>query len=81
METDSVFLKKDMEQFHNLCTVARINGITFTKAQAAEWVGGRYQLERLVREHKIRMVKTSARQNAPWQCHAEDVIRHAARYD
>lgn len=78
---DEVYLKKDMLDFTNLCTVARMNGITFSKREAAGWVGGRYALEKLISEKKIRTVKSSERQNAPWRCQAEDVFRHAARYD
>lgn len=75
-----IFLNADREDFQNLCIVARRQGITFTKAEAARWVGSRYRLEALVAEKKIRMEKSSPRQNASWRCMAEDVLRYAYRY-
>ena len=55
-------------------------GITFSKTQAAKIVGGRYVLERLVKQKKIRMVKPGLRQNARWECNGEDVLRHVQDY-
>lgn len=48
--------------------------------EANRWVGGRYVLERLVAERKIRMAKPGDRQNSEWKCNAEDVLRHAFKY-
>jgi hypothetical protein len=68
------------EELTNLYLVARLQSITFSKAEAAKWVGGRRALERLVREKAIRMNKSGERQNAAWTCNAEDVLRNAFRY-
>ena len=48
---------KAEEELGNLFLVARKKGITFTKREASRWVGGRYVLERLVAERKIRLGK------------------------
>lgn len=71
---------KAEEELGNLFLVARKKGITFTKREASRWVGGRYVLERLVAERKIRMAKPGDRQNSKWKCNAEDVLRHAFKY-
>ena len=71
---------KAEEELGNLFLVARKKGITFTKREASRWVGGRYVLERLVAERKIRMAKHGDRQNSEWKCNAEDVLRHAFKY-
>ncbi len=71
---------KAEEELGNLFLVARKKGITFTKREASRWVGGRYVLERLVAERKIRMTKPGDRQNSEWKCNAEDVLRHAFKY-
>ena len=57
---------KAEEELGNLFLVARKKGITFTKREASRWVGGRYVLERLVAERKIRMAKPGDRQNSEW---------------
>lgn len=58
----------------------RSEDITFSKTQAAKIVGGRYVLERLVKQKKIRVVKPGMRQNARWECNGEDVLRHVQDY-
>ena len=61
----------------NLYQLARTKVKTFTKNEAAKWVGGRRRLEKLVAENRIRQIKTGSRQNSVWRCDAEDVLRHA----
>lgn len=61
----------------NLYQLARIRVKTFTKNEAAKWVGGRRRLEKLVAENKIRQCKPGDQQNSSWRCDAEDVLRHA----
>ena len=70
---------KPDEALCQLFLTARIRAITFTKAEAAKWVGGRRRLERLVAERKIRQEKSGDCQNSRWQCNAEDVLRCAAQ--
>lgn len=62
---------------NNLCIVARTRGVTFSKAVAAKFVGGRSRLEALVAEKKIRTIKPGDRQNSRWECNAEEVLRYA----
>lgn len=50
------------------------NHVTFSKTLSARIVGGRYKLEKLVREGKIRIEKPSATQNGKWECNAADVL-------
>lgn len=78
--TDQVFLKKDIDRLNNLFYVFRTGQITFSKATAAKIVGGRYALEKLVKEKKIRMDKPHPNQNSEWKCNGEDVLRHAVQY-
>ena len=61
----------------NLYQLARVKVKTFTKNEAAKWVGGRRRLEKLVAENHIRQVKAGTHQHSVWQCNAEDVLRHA----
>lgn len=61
----------------NLYHLARTRVKTFTKNEAARWVGGRRRLEKLVAEKKIRQTKPGDAQNSSWRCNAEDVLRHA----
>ncbi|MBO6250905.1 MAG: hypothetical protein J6N71_06110 [Muribaculaceae bacterium] len=49
---------------------------TFCKTTAAEIVGGRTRLVRLVESGEIRANKTSKLQNGRWYCNAADVLRH-----
>jgi hypothetical protein len=51
--------------------------ITFSKNMAASIVGGRYKLERLVGERKIKAEKSSLNQHGKWRCNASDVLRYA----
>lgn len=61
----------------NLYQLARTKVKTFTKNEAAKWVGGRRRLEKLVAQNRIRQIKEGNRQNSAWRCDAEDVLRHA----
>lgn len=61
----------------NLYQLARLKVKTFTKNEAAKWVGGRRRLEKLVAQNRIRQVKEGDKQNSVWRCDAEDVLRHA----
>lgn len=61
----------------NLYQLARTKVKTFTKNEAAKWVGGRRRLEKLVAQNRIRQIKEGDRQNSVWRCDAEDVLRHA----
>lgn len=61
----------------SLYLIARVRVKTFTKAEAAKWVGGRRRLEKLVAENQIRQTKPGDAQNSSWRCNAEDVLRHA----
>lgn len=56
---------------------AATRGLTFSKNMAATIVGGRYKLERLVGERKIKAEKPSLNQHGKWMCNAADVLRHA----
>lgn len=49
---------------------------TFCKTEAAEIVGGRARLIRLVESGEIRADKKSVKQNGRWYCNAADVLRH-----
>lgn len=49
---------------------------SFCKTEAAEIVGGRARLVRLVESGEIRATKTSRQQNGRWYCNAADVLRH-----
>ena len=55
-----------------------LNDKTFGQREAADIVGGRGRLFRLVGQGDIRAEKRPAdRQNGRWYCNAWDVIRHA----
>lgn len=62
------------EQLNLLSIAFRKMGVTFSKAMAAKIVGGKYRLEKLVNEGKIRMDKPTAKQNGKWFCDGGDVI-------
>jgi hypothetical protein len=49
---------------------------SFCKTTAADIVGGRTRLVRLVESGDIRAIKTSKQQNGRWYCNASDVLRH-----
>ena len=51
-------------------------GVTFSKETASKLVGGRYRLEKLVYEGKIRMYKPTEKQNGKWFCIAGDVLNY-----
>lgn len=65
----------DSYSFDLICLVFQKRGITFSKTAAAKLVGGEYQLEKLVREGKIRVDKPTAKQNGKWYCNGSDVLR------
>lgn len=55
-----------------------LNDKTFGQREAADIVGGRYRLFKLVGSGAIRAEKIPAdRQNGRWYCNAWDVIKHA----
>lgn len=55
-----------------------LNNKTFGQREAADIVGGRGRLFRLVGSGDIRAEKIPAnRQNGRWYCNAWDVIKHA----
>lgn len=55
-----------------------MNSKTFGQREAADIVGGRGRLFRLVGEGKIRAEKPTKVQNGKWFCNASDVLRYAA---
>lgn len=55
-----------------------LNDKTFGQREAADIVGGRRRLKRLIEDGKIRAKKLDIdRQNSRWYCNAWDVIKHA----
>lgn len=64
------------EQLNLLSIAFRKKRITFSKAVAAKLVGGKYQLEKLVSEGKIRTDKPTAKRNGKWYCDGGDVISY-----
>ncbi|MDR0939951.1 MAG: hypothetical protein LBN29_11505 [Mediterranea sp.] len=54
-----------------------LNDKTFSKDVAADIVGGRARLEKLVGSGKIRAEKRTNKQNGKWFCNAWDVIKYA----
>lgn len=64
----------ESEQLNLLSIAFRKVGVTFSKAMAAKIVGGKYRLEKLVSEGKIRMDKPASKQNGKWYCDGGDVI-------
>ena len=56
-----------------------LNNKTFGQREAADIVGGRGRLFRLVGSGAIRAEKKPAvRQNCRWYCNAYDVVKHAS---
>lgn len=51
--------------------------VPFNKAQAAEYVGGRYRLEKLIAEKKIRAEKKGPTRMSPYEVNASDVFLYA----
>lgn len=51
--------------------------VPFNKAQAAEFVGGRYRLEKLIAEKKIRAEKKGPTRMSPYEVNASDVFLYA----
>lgn len=51
--------------------------VPFNKAQAAEYVGGRYRLEKLIAEKKIRAKKKGPTRMSPYEVNASDVFLYA----
>lgn len=51
-------------------------GITFSKTEAMKLVGGKCKLYKLIEQGKIRVEKTTPKQNGKWFCKAGDVIRN-----
>lgn len=63
------------ERLNTIFTV--MNSKTFGQREAAEIVGGRGRLFRLIGMEKIRAEKRTKSQNGKWFCNAADVLRHA----
>lgn len=53
-----------------------MNDKTFGQREAADIVGSRGKLLRLVGEGKIRAEKPTKKQNGKWFCNAADVLRY-----
>lgn len=54
-----------------------MNDKTFGQREAAQIVGSRTRLLRLIGEEKIRAEKPTKTQNGKWFCNAADVLRYA----
>lgn len=50
--------------------------VKFSKTEAARLVGGGARLRQLIMEGKIRMDKTSPKQNGKWFCNGGDVLKY-----
>ncbi|WP_321479730.1 hypothetical protein [uncultured Bacteroides sp.] len=61
-------------KFHEILVV--MNNKTFGQREAADIVGGRGRLFKLVGEGKIRAEKPTNKQNGKWFCNASDVLRY-----
>ncbi len=56
-----------------------LNNKTFGQREAADIVGGRGRLFRLIEKGEIRFEKrNSCSQNGKWFCNAYDVLKHAS---
>lgn len=61
-----------------LSTLYRVgSNISLNKEQAQGFVGGRYRLEKLIREKKIRAEKTGPTKMSPYAINASDVFLYA----
>ena len=60
----------------NIMEVLTLKGITFSQTEAADIVGGREKLKRLIIDGKVEADKKNRRQNGSWRCSAADVLRH-----
>ena len=61
-----------------LNTLYRIGSrVSLNKEQAKEFVGGRYRLEKLIAEKKIRAEKTGITKMSPYAINACDVLLYA----
>ena len=61
-----------------LSTLYRIGSrVSLNKEQAKEFVGGRYRLEKLIAEKKIRAEKTGTTKMSPYAINACDVLLYA----
>lgn len=58
-----------------LSTLFRVaSGVFFDKETAKKFVGGRYRLEKLISEKKIRAEKTGTTKMSPYAINASDVF-------
>lgn len=55
-----------------------LNDKTFGQREAADIVGGRGRLFRLIEAGKVRAEKRTMKQNGKWFCNAFDVIKNAS---
>lgn len=61
-----------------LSTLYRVaSNISLNKEQAQGFVGGRYRLDKLIRENKIRAEKTGTARMSPYAINACDVLLYA----
>lgn len=61
-----------------LSTLYRVaSGVFFDKETAKKFVGGRYRLEKLIAEKKIRAVKKGPTRMSPYEVNASDVFLYA----
>lgn len=61
-----------------LDTLYRVaSNVPLDKSTAAKFVGGRYRLERLIAENKIRAEKTGTTKMSPYAVNACDVLQYA----
>lgn len=61
-----------------LSTLFRVaSGVFFDKETAKKFVGGRYRLEKLITEKKIRAEKTGSTRMSPYAINACDVLLYA----
>lgn len=61
-----------------LSTLYRVaSNISLNKEQAQGFVGGRYRLDKLIRENKIRAEKTGTARMSPYAVNASDVFLYA----
>lgn len=67
-----------MSSDDKLSTLYRVaSGVSFDKETAKRFVGGRYRLEKLIAEKKIRAKKTGTTKMSPYAINASDVLLYA----
>lgn len=67
-----------MNAENKLSTLYRVaSNVSLNKEQAKDFVGGRYRLEKLIAENKIRAEKTGSTKMSPYAINACDVLLYA----